>query len=170
MTRHCLVLGGARSGKSDYAEGLAQSHPGDRIYIATAEAGDEEMRVRIAHHRTRRGAGWQTIEEPLDLLQVLTRQSNAGRFILVDCVTLWVSNLLLKDLPVQEAVDQLCNMLPALEARIVFVSNEVGLGIVPDNALARRYRDEAGLANQKLAAACGEVVFMAAGLPLRLKG
>lgn len=170
MTQHCLVLGGARSGKSAYAEGLAESHPGDRIYIATAEAGDEEMRARIAHHRVRRGSRWQTIEEPLELLRVLMRESKTGRFILVDCVTLWVSNLLLMDLPVQEAVDQLCNELPALEARIVFVSNEVGLGIVPDNVLARRYRDEAGLANQKLAATCGECVFMAAGLALRLKG
>lgn len=170
MTQHCLVLGGARSGKSAYAEVLAESHPGDRIYIATAEAGDEEMRERIAHHRARRGSRWQTIEEPLKLLQVLRQESKAGRFLLVDCVTLWVSNLLMMDLPVQAAVDHLCNELPVLEARIVFVSNEVGLGIVPDNLLARRFRDEAGLANQKLAATCREVVFMAAGLPLKLKG
>jgi adenosylcobinamide kinase / adenosylcobinamide-phosphate guanylyltransferase len=170
MRQHCLVLGGARSGKSAYAEGLARSHPGDCIYIATAESGDAEMHARIALHRARRGSRWRTVEEPLKLLPSLSRESKAGRFILVDCVTLWISNLLLVDLPVQAAVDELCHELPALEARIVFVSNEVGLGIVPDNALARRYRDEAGLANQKLAASCTEVVFMAAGLPLRLKG
>lgn len=170
MSRHCLVLGGARSGKSQYAEGLAQSNEGSLIYIATAYAGDAEMRQRIARHRARRGKLWRTIEEPLKLVEVLRREAKGELFILVDCITLWISNLLLGGGPVQEAVDELIDILPDLEARIVLVSNEVGLGIVPDNALARRFRDEAGLANQKLAAACSEVVFMAAGLPLKLKG
>jgi adenosylcobinamide kinase/adenosylcobinamide-phosphate guanylyltransferase len=170
MNRHCLVLGGARSGKSRYAETLAKPHAGDCIYIATAEPGDEEMQARITHHRTRRGGGWRTIEEPVKLLHTLRKEASRERFILVDCVTLWVSNLLLEGRPVQVHVDELCNALPELEAGIVFVSNEVGLGIVPENSLARRFRDEAGLANQKLAAACAEVVFMAAGVPLKLKG
>jgi adenosylcobinamide kinase/adenosylcobinamide-phosphate guanylyltransferase len=170
MSRHCLILGGARSGKSRYAEGLAQSHDGNCIYIATARPGDEEMRQRIAHHRARRGDQWRTIEEPVKLPELLRREAKREGFILVDCVTLWISNLMLEGFPVQESVDELGDMLPELEARIVLVSNEVGLGIVPDNALARRFRDEAGLANQKLAAACGEVIFMAAGLPVRLKG
>jgi adenosylcobinamide kinase/adenosylcobinamide-phosphate guanylyltransferase len=170
MTRHCLVLGGARSGKSKYAESLAQSHEKDRLYIATAEPGDEEMQARIAQHRARRGAPWRTIEEPLRLPEVLKQEAKAARFILVDCITLWVSNLLLKERPVQKSVDELCTILPSIEGRIVFVSNEVGLGIVPGNPLARRFRDEAGIANQKLAAICSEVVFLAAGLPLKVKG
>lgn len=128
------------------------------------------MRQRIAHHRARRGERWRTIEEPVRLPEVLRREAKRDGFILIDCVTLWISNLMLGGFPVQESVDVLGDMLPSLEAKIVLVSNEVGLGIVPDNALARRFRDEAGLANQKLAAACSEVVFMAAGLPLRLKG
>jgi adenosylcobinamide kinase/adenosylcobinamide-phosphate guanylyltransferase len=170
MSRHCLVLGGARSGKSQYAEGLAQSHEGRRLYVATAAIRDEEMRQRIAHHRARRGNLWQTIEEPLKLADTLGREAKGESFILVDCITLWVSNLMLEGFAVQDAVDEVCDMLPKLDARIVLVSNEVGLGIVPDNALARRFRDEAGIANQKLAAVCSEVVFMAAGLPMRLKG
>jgi adenosylcobinamide kinase / adenosylcobinamide-phosphate guanylyltransferase len=170
MSRHCLVLGGARSGKSQFAEALAKSHVGNRIYIATAEPGDEEMRDRIARHRARRGNLWRTIEEPLKLPQLLREEAKEERFILIDCVTLWVSNLMLNGLPVQEPVDELRNMLPQLEARVVLVSNEVGLGIVPDNELARRFRDEAGLANQKLGATCSEVIFMVAGLPLKLKG
>jgi adenosylcobinamide kinase/adenosylcobinamide-phosphate guanylyltransferase len=170
MTRHCLVLGGARSGKSRHAEDLAGSHRGERIYVATAEAGDEEMRVRIARHRERRGIGWRTIEEPVRLADVLKRECAASCFVLVDCLTLWISNLMLQAEKVQPAIGQLCELVPRLEGTLVVVSNEVGLGVVPDNELARRYRDEVGFANQQLAAVCDQVVFMVAGLPLKLKG
>jgi adenosylcobinamide kinase/adenosylcobinamide-phosphate guanylyltransferase len=170
MSRRCLVLGGARSGKSRHAEALARTHQGERIYIATAQALDGEMRTRIADHRERRGMGWRTIEEPVHLVQVLGRECAADRFVLVDCLTLWISNLMHQGGKVQPAIEQLCALVPALPGTLVVVSNEVGLGIVPDNELARRYRDEAGLANQHLAAVCEEVVFMIAGLPVRLKG
>jgi adenosylcobinamide kinase / adenosylcobinamide-phosphate guanylyltransferase len=170
MTRHYLVLGGARSGKSRHAEDLARSHQGERIYIATAEPGDEEMRARIALHRERRGVGWRTVEEPLRLMDVLKRECGAGRVALLDCLTFWISNLMLQGEKVEPAIGQLCELVPRLEGTLVVVSNEVGLGIVPDNELARRYRDEAGFANQQLAAVCDEVVFMLAGLPLKLKG
>jgi adenosylcobinamide kinase / adenosylcobinamide-phosphate guanylyltransferase len=170
MRTRWLVIGGARSGKSAYAERLAQSHSGELVYIATGEPGDEEMRSRISHHRKRRGTKWHTIEESVALVPVLKKECRAERFVLVDCVTLWISNLLVADRPVEAAVEELCKLLPNLDGTLVLVSNEVGLGIVPDNPLARRFRDEAGLANQQIAETCTHVVFMAAGLPLRLKG
>jgi adenosylcobinamide kinase/adenosylcobinamide-phosphate guanylyltransferase len=170
MKSQWLIIGGARSGKSTYAERLAQSHSGELVYIATGEPGDEEMRSRIALHRERRGSKWYTIEEPIALAHVLQKECRAERFVLVDCMTLWISNLLLADKPIRAAVEELCTLLPQLDGMLVLVSNEVGMGIVPDNALARRFRDEAGFANQQLAATCSHVVFMAAGLPLRLKG
>ena len=168
VTGRCvLVLGGARSGKSRFAEALAEGLSGARTYIATAEAGDEEMAERIAAHRMRRGPEWSTVEAPLALVEAL--QGAAGGFVLIDCVTLWISNLLLHDLEVAPRVERLAEALRTRPGTIVVVSNEVGLGIVPDNALARRFRDSAGLANQRLAQACAEVVLMTAGLPLRLK-
>ncbi len=170
MRRSVLVLGGARSGKSRYAERLAAQHCGERVYVATAEAGDEEMRQRITDHRDRRGEGWRTVEEPLRLLEVLAREAVAGRFVLVDCLTLWISNLIGKGDDAAREVEALAGLLGELEGTIVIVSNEVGLGIVPENALARRFRDAAGLANQCIAEAASEVVFMAAGQPLKLKG
>jgi adenosylcobinamide kinase / adenosylcobinamide-phosphate guanylyltransferase len=162
-----LVLGGARSGKSRYAEGLADSLAGDRLYIATAQAGDEEMAARIAAHRQRRGPGWTTLEAPLALAEALAGAD--APFVLIDCITLWISNLLLADIDIAPRVEALAEALRARQGTVAVVSNEVGLGIVPDNALARRFRDAAGLANQRLAQACDEVVFLAAGLPLRLK-
>ena len=170
MSVHCLILGGARSGKSRMAEDLGRDWHGPRIYLASGEAGDEEMRRRIDLHRRGRGALWETIEEPVAILEQLRRLSGSRTFILFDCVTLWLSNLIHRSLDVRAAVDELAGALPGLPGRIVIVSNEVGLGIVPDNALARRFRDEAGRANQRLAEACGEVVFVAAGLPVKLKG
>jgi adenosylcobinamide kinase/adenosylcobinamide-phosphate guanylyltransferase len=170
VSRHYLVLGGARSGKSRHAEDLSRHHHGEKIYIATAEAGDEEMQVRIKHHRKRRGAVWRTLEEPVRLLEALQRECAADRFVLVDCLTLWISNLMLRGAEVRPEIDQAAGLIPKLEGTLVIVSNEVGLGIVPDNELARRYRDEAGFANQQFAAACDEVVFMVAGLPSKLKG
>lgn len=175
LPRITLVLGGARSGKSAHAEALVVSQPGPWLYVATAEAGDAEMAGRIAAHRARRGAHWQTLEEPLDLAGALARgtggDSGAGPVgaVLVDCLTLWLSNLLAAGRDPAAEARRLLESLPGVAAPVVFVSNEVGLGIVPDNALARRFRDEAGRLNQAVAAAAGRVVFVAAGLPLVLK-
>jgi adenosylcobinamide kinase/adenosylcobinamide-phosphate guanylyltransferase len=162
-----LVLGGARSGKSVYAESLLAGRP-EAVYLATAQAGDGEMAERIARHQARRGERWQTVEEPLDLAGALARHN--GRPVLVDCLTLWLSNLLLAEATVESAIDQLAASLPSLTGPVVFVANEVGLGIVPDNPLARAFRDHAGRLNQAVAAAAQRVVFVAAGLPLLLKG
>ncbi|MEO3429872.1 bifunctional adenosylcobinamide kinase/adenosylcobinamide-phosphate guanylyltransferase [Pelagibius sp. CAU 1746] len=164
-----LVLGGARSGKSSYAEQLAESQGGDRVYLATATAGDAEMADRIARHRERRGARWRTVEAPLDLGGALAASASSHSVVLVDCLTLWLSNILFKELDVENECGKLVSMLPGLNGPVIFVSNEVGLGIVPDNALARRFRDDAGRLNQAVAAAAQSVVFVAAGLPLALK-
>jgi adenosylcobinamide kinase / adenosylcobinamide-phosphate guanylyltransferase len=164
-----LVLGGARSGKSRFAEGLAQGFDGaPKTYIATAEPFDEEMRQRIARHREQRAAhGWTTLEAPLDPAAAL-RQVRG--FILLDCITVWLGNLMHHGRDINESVEGLLAALGETQSRVVLVSNEVGLSIVPENAMARRFRDEQGIANQKLSAAVDEVFFIAAGLPLRLKG
>jgi len=164
-----LVLGGARSGKSRHAEALVESAGGDCVYVATATAGDEEMAARIAAHRARRGPQWTTVEAPLDLVDALHRECRAGRAVLVDCLTLWLSNLLgaARD-PAAESA-RLIAALPALGGPVIFVSNEVGLGVVPDNALARAFVDHAGRLHQDLAAAAQSVVYLTAGLPLPLK-
>jgi adenosylcobinamide kinase/adenosylcobinamide-phosphate guanylyltransferase len=163
-----LVLGGARSGKSRHAEARLRLEPGPHVYIATAQAFDEEMAERIARHRLDRGEGWRTVETPLDLPEALAAER--GRAVLVDCLTLWASNLLLAERDAEAATAALVAAIAAHGAPLVLVANEVGLGIVPDNALARRFRDVAGRMNQTIAAAVDEVVFVAAGLPLRLKG
>ncbi len=163
IPRLTLVLGGARSGKSRYAEALLPAPP--RIYIATAQAFDGEMRARIAEHRARREAGWQTVEAPLELATALDVEAP----VLVDCLTLWLSNLMLQGHDVEQAAAGLLAALGRRTAPTVLVSNEVGLGIVPDNALARRFRDEAGRLHQTLAGLAGRVVFMVAGLPMTLK-
>lgn len=165
-----LVLGGARSGKSAYAERLCVESGLTPIYLATGEPRDAEMAARIADHRARRGAAWRTIEAPLALTSALEAEARPGRIVLVDCLTLWLSNLMEADAEIDRQVNDLASHLPRLSGPIVLVSNEVGLGIVPDNALARRFRDAAGRLNQRIAAACGRVVFIAAGLPLVLKG
>ncbi len=167
--RHVLVLGGARSGKSRHAEALVTATGLARVYIATAEARDDEMTERVRLHQSRRGEGWRTVEEPLALVACLERESSPAHAILVDCLTLWLSNLMFAEADVEAEVKALAAALPALSGTVCIVSNEVGLGIVPDNALARRFRDLAGLANQRLAQVCGEVTFVAAGLPLKLK-
>ena len=168
-SKSILVLGGARSGKSAYAEALSEADFGARVYIATAEAGDGEMAERIAAHRARRGAGWTTVEEPVALAQAIDGNARDGGFVLVDCITLWLSNLMHGEHDIERAVSDLCESLSRAPGTVVVVSNEVGLGIVPDNALARRFRDEAGRAHQALGACVDEVVFVAAGLPLFLK-
>ncbi len=163
-----LVLGGARSGKSAYAERMIAERGGG-LYLATAEARDDEMAERIRLHRARRGSGWDTVEEPLELATTLVRIADAGRPILVDCLTLWLSNLLEAQRPIEDEVAALLCCLLALPAPVVFVSNEVGLGLVPETPLGRMFRDHAGRLNQQVAAVADRVVFLAAGLPLVLK-
>jgi adenosylcobinamide kinase / adenosylcobinamide-phosphate guanylyltransferase len=164
-----LVLGGARSGKSAYAERLVLASAPAALYLATGSAGDGEMAERIRQHRARRGGAWTTIEEPLRLCTVLADHARADRPILVDCLTLWLSNLMHAGADIAAETERLTALLPNLAGPVVFVSNEVGLGIVPDNALAREFRDHAGRLNQAVAATVDAVVFLAAGLPLPLK-
>ncbi len=165
-----LVLGGARAGKSRYAEGLIDgSGASEAVYIATAQAGDIEMATRIAAHRAQRSGSWLTVEEPLALADAIAANAAPGRPILVDCLTLWLSNLLGAGEDPDEACDQVLYALSTLPCPVILVSNEVGLGIVPDNALAREFRDHAGRLHQRIAAAIERVVFIAAGLPLLLK-
>ncbi len=170
MSGH-LVLGGARSGKSRHAQLLAEAWAadvgGDLVFIATAQAFDDEMRDRIARHRSDRDARWRTVEAPLDLPEAIAGEG--GATLLVDCLTLWASNLLLADRDLDEAGEALVATLGAATGRVVLVSNEVGWGIVPDNPLARRFRDVAGRLNQRVAAAVDRVDLVVAGLPLRLK-
>jgi len=169
--RILLITGGARSGKSRYAEQRALDFGERRLYIATAEARDEEMARRIAEHKLRRGERWTTLEEPVELPATLSVQSGRTDCALVDCVTIWLSNLLLsRDAEfAQHKVEQLLGTLPQLDFTLIFVTNEVGSSIVPDNALARTFRDLAGWANQQLAAAANEVVLMVAGIPMIIK-
>lgn len=168
--RVTLVLGGARSGKSRHAEVLARQTGLTRLYLATAQPFDDEMRERIRQHRVdREGDGWQTIEEPLDLAGTITRASAADAVLLVDCLTLWLSNLMLADHPVESQTDALRAALAAATGPVILVSNEVGLGIVPETPLGRAFRDAQGRLNQNVAAMADHVVFMAAGLPLKLK-
>jgi len=166
MARLTLVLGGARSGKSRYAESLIAALPPPWIYLATAEVGDTEMAERIAAHRNRRGAGWRTFEEPNDVASILAADEGT---ILVDCLTLWLSNRMLAGADMDA---EIAGLEIALDARVgpaVLVSNEVGFGIVPDNALARRFRDLQGRLNQRLAARADRVVLVVAGLPVVVK-
>lgn len=166
-----LILGGARSGKSTYAESLISALEPPYFYVATARALDDEMKARVRAHQERRKLNWETVEEPLALLDVLSRISLRPRPVLIDCLTLWLSNLLLNPSPTRpdQAVDSLCTFLQTVSFPVFIVSNEVGSGIVPDNALARQFRDLAGFANQKVAGASSAVSMVIAGLPLRLK-
>ena len=164
-----LVLGGARSGKSRYAQHRAETLDLKRLYVATAQAFDDEMRVRIASHRADRDERWETVETQIDLAGTITHRSAPDTVMLIDCLTLWTTNLILADQDIRAATVALTNAIARASGPIILVANEVGLGIVPDNALARRFRDEAGLINQQVAASVSEVQFIAAGLPLRLK-
>ncbi|MFT3986571.1 bifunctional adenosylcobinamide kinase/adenosylcobinamide-phosphate guanylyltransferase [Aestuariivirga sp.] len=167
MKKVTLVLGGARSGKSRHAEALGSSYAGRRIYIATAENTDAEMADRIARHRAGRGEGWDTVEAPLDLASAIA--SAKAPFVLVDCITVWLGNLMHHNRDLAAELDVLCQMLAAVQTRVVIVSNEVGLSVVPENRMARAFRDAQGIANQRIAELADEVVFVAAGLPLLLK-
>ena len=163
-----LVLGGARSGKSAFAERLAQER-GRGVYVATAQRVDDEMARRIEAHRARRGEGWRTVEEPLELAKVIRRESVPRACLLVDCLTVWLGNLLHHERDVGAAREELLESLGNAAGPVVLVANEVGLGIVPDNAMARAFRDHAGRLNQAVAGVADRVYFVAAGLPLALK-
>ncbi|MBV9395305.1 MAG: bifunctional adenosylcobinamide kinase/adenosylcobinamide-phosphate guanylyltransferase [Methylobacteriaceae bacterium] len=163
-----FVIGGARSGKSRHAERLIAEHNPPWIYLATAEALDDEMGERIARHRARRDERWQVIEAPHALADAI-RQAPGDRPLLLDCLTLWLSNRLLAAADLEQEIATLCDVLETRSGATIVVSNEVGSGIVPENALARRFRDLAGIANQLLAARADRVDLIAAGLPLRLK-
>lgn len=168
MATSILITGGARSGKSRFAERVTLSLGRPALYIATAEARDAEMADRIAQHQARRGPDWSTVAEPLVLAHTLIR-TDGGPPRLVDCLTLWLTNLMLADADWQAEVNALATLLPRLTAPVVFVTNEVGDGIVPDNALARAFRDAAGLTNQQIAQACDELWLCVAGYPLQVK-
>lgn len=167
-----LILGGARSGKSALAENLALSSGLPVVYVATATAEDEEMRRRIARHRSRRPSAWATVEEPLFLADALRREAASGRCVLVECITLWLTNIMLTDSGkhFDEQREALLELLPMLSGRLIIVSNEVGMGIVPMGELSRRFQDEAGRLNQYLAAGCDRVILTVAGIPQVLKG
>jgi adenosylcobinamide kinase/adenosylcobinamide-phosphate guanylyltransferase len=164
-----FVLGGARSGKSRYAQVRAESLSGDLLYLATAQAFDAEMSERIARHRADRGPRWSTLDVPLDLPAAILANAAPGRVLLVDCLTLWTSNLMFAERDLDAETEALATAVTQAAGPVLLVANEVGLGIVPDNPLARRFRDAAGRINQAIAAAAEEVQFIAAGLPLRLK-
>ncbi|BBL70516.1 bifunctional adenosylcobinamide kinase/adenosylcobinamide-phosphate guanylyltransferase [Methylogaea oryzae] len=171
-----LILGGARSGKSRYAESRAAASEQAVVYLATARAGDDEMAQRIARHRQRREAHWVTVEEPIALAQALSQHCAPQRCVLVDCLTLWLSNVLFdRDGGIDEARFQreraaLLDCLPRLPGRLLLVSNEIGMGVVPMGAATRRFVDEAGWLHQDLAALSRRVVWVVAGLPQVLKG
>jgi adenosylcobinamide kinase/adenosylcobinamide-phosphate guanylyltransferase len=169
LDAHVLVLGGRRSGKSRFAEGLVLGSGLRPVYLATATAGDEEMAARIAAHRSRRGEAWCTLEAPVLVANALAGAAAAGSADLIDCLTLWLANLMEAGLDIGGETAALVAALEAAAGPVVIVSNDVGGGIVPDNALARRYADAHGILNQTVAAAVGRVVLMNAGLPLQLK-
>ncbi|WP_417689739.1 bifunctional adenosylcobinamide kinase/adenosylcobinamide-phosphate guanylyltransferase [Roseibium sp.] len=164
-----LVFGGARSGKSRFAEDLALKSGLKRLYVATSPIIDEEMRDRVALHKRQRGDHWRTLEEEVDLAGVLSCEAAPDTVILIDCLTLWLNNLIYRELDVAEHGHALCQSLAHLKGPCIFVSNETGMGIVPENRLARSFRDLQGKLNQDMAAVCRQVVFVAAGLPLLLK-
>jgi len=173
MSQITFITGGARSGKSRLAEELAMKQGEPLLYIATAAYGDREMAERIARHQERRGSAWQTIEEQHDLAGALSGHDGWFEAILVDCVTLWLTNLLLKyedKKAVLEEVRRTASLFPSLKTPLILVSNEVGMGIIPDNPLARTFCDLSGEANQILAAAADEVYVTFSGLPLKIKG
>ncbi|MDQ7989917.1 MAG: bifunctional adenosylcobinamide kinase/adenosylcobinamide-phosphate guanylyltransferase [Candidatus Dactylopiibacterium sp.] len=170
MSTH-LVLGGARSGKSRFAQARAEAHAGAVQLVVTAEILDDEMRARVARHRLERPAHWHVTEAPVALPEAIARLAQPGAFVLVDCLTLWLSNLLCTQPEALEAgIDALEAAIAGARGELVLVSNEVGWSIVPDNPLARRFRDEQGRLNQRVAARCDRVTLVAAGLPLALKG
>jgi adenosylcobinamide kinase / adenosylcobinamide-phosphate guanylyltransferase len=169
MRQVTFVLGGARSGKSTYAERLVEETGLPKVYIATAQAFDVEMQTRITEHQSRR-TGWKTIDAPLNLADAIHTQRGQGNAVLVDCLTLWLTNLLMAEHDIASAFHVLLGILRTADHPVVLVSNEVGLGIVPENALARSFRDHTGRLHQMIAKDADQVHFIAAGLPIKLKG
>ena len=169
LPRLLLVLGGARSGKSRYAEQAIVAVAGGGLYLATGTAGDAEMATRVAEHRARRGPTWSTLEEPIEIARRIETEARPDRPTLVDCLTLWLSNLMHAGRDIDAETERLLAALAAARGPVVLVANEVGLGIVPESALGRAFRDHAGRLNQRVAAAAERVVFVAAGLPMPLK-
>ena len=168
-----FISGGCRSGKSQFALDYANRHFHKKIYLATCEALDEEMAKRIEDHKKRRGSDWQTVEEPIKIAEAIRQHDDGAEVILLDCITLWLSNLLMRqksDHAIMEEVSRLMDMVNQVQTSFIFVSNEVGMGIVPAEPLGRRFRDLAGMANQKIAEAANRVVFMVSGIPIFLKG
>jgi len=165
-----LITGGARAGKSRYAERLLRARPARHAVIATAVAGDAEMAERIARHKAERDRAWEVIEQPISIRSAIRNAARPDRIVLVDCLTLWISNLMAERRDIEIEVSGLVGTLQIAAGPVIIVSNEVGLGIVPDNALARAFRDNLGRANQAVAAAADVAVFMAAGIPIVLKG
>ncbi|KPH62820.1 bifunctional adenosylcobinamide kinase/adenosylcobinamide-phosphate guanylyltransferase [Novosphingobium sp. ST904] len=164
-----FVLGGARSGKSRHGQALVEGVPGRLVYIATGQALDDEMEARIARHREDRGPRWSTLEAPMELVEAILKAAGEADAVLVDCLTLWLSNLMLAEAAVQPRFDALCRAIADCPKPLVLVANEVGMGIVPETSLGRRFRDEAGRLNQQVAATVDHAVLVAAGLPLVLK-
>ena len=169
FTGTTFILGGARSGKSRDGEKLVLNTKLHPVYIATAEVRDDEMRARIVEHKNRRDANWTTIEEPLALCEVLRNHATPANALLVDCLTLWLSNLMMADKDIEEETARLTNLMPKLAGPVVFVSNEVGMGLVPETAVGRTFRDHQGRLNQRIARVADCVQFIAAGYPLSLK-
>jgi adenosylcobinamide kinase / adenosylcobinamide-phosphate guanylyltransferase len=173
MGKMIFITGGCRSGKSRFALDYADRHFSKKLYLATGEVLDEEMAHRVENHKKARGPEWQTVEEPVEIVDKISAYGNKTEVILLDCVTLWLSNLLLRwdnESRIMEEVDRLSTAVKESRATLIVVTNEVGMGIVPDNPLGRRYRDLAGTANQRMAEVADTVVFMVSGIPIFLKG
>jgi adenosylcobinamide kinase/adenosylcobinamide-phosphate guanylyltransferase len=168
-----FITGGCRSGKSQFALDFANRHFHKKLYLATCEALDEEMVKRIEHHKKRRGPDWQTVEEPIKIAEAIRQHENDMEVILLDCVTLWLSNLLMRQESDHEIMNEISRLMDTVkqgQTSFIFVSNEVGMGIVPVEPLGRRFRDLSGMANQKIAEAAQTVIFMVSGIPIFLKG
>ena len=168
-----LITGGCRSGKSRFASDFANQHFSKKLYLATCEALDEEMAQRIEHHKKMRGPEWQTLEEPIKIVGGIRQYEDGVEVILLDCITLWLSNLLTKgntDLKIMDEINRFVEMIKQTPASLVIVSNEVGMGIVPVDPLGRRFRDLSGMANQRIGQVAETVIFMVSGIPIFLKG
>ena len=173
MKKKILITGGCRSGKSRFALNYANQHFAKKLYLATCEALDEEMAQRIEHHKKMRGPEWQTIEEPVEITDRIRQHRDRVEVILLDCITLWLSNLLTKgndDLKIMDEINRFIEMMKEVPSSFIIVSNEVGMGIVPADPLSRRFRDLSGMINQRIAEGVDTVIFMVSGIPIFLKG